>query len=80
MPSKRSDTGRPTRPRSTSYTAWKIRVAVELERQGVPAGAMRELERRQLFINGVTPREAAEQAVVSAHNTRPAFERMRRKR
>jgi hypothetical protein len=79
MPSKRSDTGRPARPRSTSYTAWKIRVAMELERQGTPAGAMRERERRQLFINGVTPREAAEQAAVSAYNTRPAADRLKRR-
>jgi hypothetical protein len=49
---------------------------VELERQGTPAGSMRERERRQLFINGATAREAAEQAQVHYHNARPMFERM----
>jgi hypothetical protein len=71
----------PAKARSLNrwITAWKAWCAALLERQGTPAGAMRERERRQLFINGVTPREAAEQAAVSAQNVRPVFERMRKR-
>jgi hypothetical protein len=39
------------------YRGWKARCAAPLERQGIFSGAMRERERRQLFINSATPEQ-----------------------
>jgi hypothetical protein len=53
---------------------------VELERRhGVKASTIPTRLWRRLFIQGRSPQEAAEQAAVSAYNTQPAFERMRKR-
>jgi hypothetical protein len=76
MPSKRSRTGRPAAP-TTSYAEWKDRAEVQLERRhGVKATATPARVWTRLYTQGRSPKEAAEQAAVSAYNTRPAFERM----
>jgi hypothetical protein len=40
---------------------------------------MRERDWRQLYITGAAPEDAARQAEMFHHNTRPAFERVRRR-
>jgi hypothetical protein len=80
MPSKRSRTGRPTPP-TTSFFEWKDRAEVQLERRhGVKATTIPAHVWTRLYTQGRSPQEAAEEAAVSAYNTRPAFERMREKK
>jgi hypothetical protein len=62
-----------------SYAEWKARCAALLERQGILSGVMRERQWRQLFIRGATPENAADRAQVHYNNTRPPFERMRKR-
>jgi hypothetical protein len=50
-----------------------------LERQRLSRGMMWERDWRQLYIRGKTPEEAARQAETSYWNTRPAFERLRKR-
>jgi hypothetical protein len=50
-----------------------------LERQGILSDVLRERQWRQLFIRGVTPEQAVERAQVYYNNTRPAFERWRKR-
>jgi hypothetical protein len=61
------------------YRRWKSRSAALLERQGLPLGVMREREWRQLYIRGKTPEDAAREAEMNYWNTRPAFERIRKR-
>jgi hypothetical protein len=77
MPSKLSRTGRPAAP-TTSYAEWKDRAEVQLERRhGVKATTIPARVWTRLYTQGRSPKEAAEQAL-SAYNTHPAFERMRK--
>jgi hypothetical protein len=79
MPSKRSRPGRPA-PATTSYAEWKDRAEVQLERRhGVKATTIPTRVWTRLYIQGRSPKEAAEQAAVSNFNTRPAFERTRKR-
>jgi hypothetical protein len=80
MPSERSRTGRPAAP-TTSYAEWKDRAEAQLERgHGVKATTIPARVWTRLYIEGLSPKEAAEQAAVSAYHTRPAFEPMREKK
>jgi hypothetical protein len=77
MPSKRSRTERPAAP-TTSYAEWKDRAEVQLERgHGVKATTIPARVWTRLYSQGRSPKEATEQAAVSAYNTHPAFVRMR---
>jgi hypothetical protein len=78
MPSKRSDMGASAEPVPT-YAEWRARAAALLERQGIFSGVMRERQWRRLFMTGATPEDAAERAQVHYNNTRPPFERMRKR-
>jgi hypothetical protein len=73
----------PSKPPAPSepadYRRWKSRAAALLERQGISLGVMRERDWRLLYVRGVPPEEAAEQAHTYYRNTR-WFERMRPKR
>jgi hypothetical protein len=80
MPSKRSRTERPAAP-TTSYAEWKDRAEVQLERgHGVKATTIPARVWKRLYSQGRSPKDAAEQAAVSAYNNHPAFERMREKK
>jgi hypothetical protein len=80
MPSKRSRTGLPTPP-TTSFFEWKDRAEVQLERRhGVKATTIPTRVWTRLYTQGRSPQEAAEEAAVSAYNTRPAFEREMREK
>jgi len=62
MPAKRSGTRGPAPP--TSLADWRDRAEVELERRhGVKASTIPISVWRQLFIQGRSPQEAAQQAV-----------------
>jgi hypothetical protein len=70
----------PAKPASTEdYRAWKARCAALLERQSLLPGVMRERDWRRLYLRGVTPEDAPVRAQVAYYNTRPAFERMRKR-
>jgi hypothetical protein len=61
------------------YRDWKDRAAAELERvHGVKASTTPECVWKKLYVQNMTPQEAAEQAAVSAYNARPASDRLRR--
>lgn len=58
------------------YAAWKAKAAAALECETeVNAGAIPERLWRHHYIQNLSPEQAAEQAAVSAYNTRPAFDR-----
>jgi predicted secreted protein len=79
MPSKRSRTGRPARP-TTSYAEWKDRAEVKLEhRHGVKASTIPARLWARLYVRNLSPEAAAAEAATSAYNTRPAFERTRKR-
>jgi hypothetical protein len=62
------------------YAAWKLAAVAELtNRHDVKAGTIPERLWKRLYIQGLSPREAADQTAVSSYNTRPAFERMRKR-
>jgi hypothetical protein len=78
MPSKRSRTGRPARPR-TSYAEWKDRAEVKLERlHGVKASTIPARVWTKLYMQYLSAEAAAAEAATSAYDVRPAFERMRK--
>jgi hypothetical protein len=72
-------TGQSQKLEQMDYRAWKARCAALLERQGILSGVMRERQLRQLFTTGVTAEQAVERAQVHYNNTRPPFERMRKR-
>jgi hypothetical protein len=79
MPSKRSRTGRPAAP-TTSYAEWKDRAEVQLERRhGVKATTIPARVWTRLYTQGRSPKEAAEQAAVSAYNAQSAADRLRKR-
>jgi hypothetical protein len=73
----------PTKPPAPSepadYRQWKSHAAALLERQGIFSDVLRERQWRQLFTRGVTPERAVERAQAHYNNTRPAFERWRKR-
>jgi hypothetical protein len=75
----RSIPGQSQKLEQMDYPRWKARCAALLERQGILSGVMRERQWRQLFITGVTPEQAVERAQLHYNNTRPPFERMRKR-
>jgi hypothetical protein len=78
MPTRRSSKGSSAEP-TAIYAEWKARCVALLERQGILSDVLRERQWRQLFIRGVTPEQAVERAQVHYNNTRPAFERWRKR-
>jgi hypothetical protein len=62
----------------TDYGAWKIEAAADLAtRHGVAPGSIPERLWRRLYIEGMTPQEAADKAAdLIARKVRPAFERI----
>ena len=72
MPPKRKAPAAPKRtsapPAEVSYADWKAGAAAEAQRRGVPDGAVRERDWRNLFIRGETPEQAAEYAQRFHHN------------
>jgi hypothetical protein len=50
-----------------------------LERQRLSRGVMRERDWRRMYVGGATPEQAADLAQAHYWNTRPAFERMRKR-
>jgi hypothetical protein len=76
MPSKRSRTGRPATP-TPSYAEWEDRAEVQLERRhGVKATTIPARVWTRLYTQGRSPKEAAEQAAVSAYNAQSAADRL----
>jgi hypothetical protein len=70
----------PAKPASAEdYRAWKAGCAALLKCQSLLPGVMREHDWRRLYLRGVTPEDAAGRAQVAYYNTRPAFERMRKR-
>jgi hypothetical protein len=69
----------PKKPRAPSepadYRRWKTHAAALLERRGISLGVMLESDWRQLYIRGVTPEDAADQAYAHYWITR-GFEQM----
>jgi hypothetical protein len=61
------------------YRTWKAHAAALLERQGLLPGIIRERDWRQIYIRGKSPEDATRQAETSYWNTRPPFERMRKR-
>jgi hypothetical protein len=62
------------------YRDWQDRAAAELERvHGVKASTIPERVWKKLYVQNMTPQEAAEQAAVSAYTTRPAADRPKRR-
>jgi hypothetical protein len=59
------------------YKTWLADAVAELQREhNVNRSIIPIRFWRHLYIQGKTPRDAADQAAVSAHNVRPAIERM----
>jgi dihydropteroate synthase len=78
MPTKRSAKDRAAE--QADYVAWKILAGADLlQRHDVKPGTIPERLWRRLYIQGRTPHDAADKAAVSAHNTRPAADRLRRR-
>jgi hypothetical protein len=77
MPTKSSAKDRAAE--QADYRSWKAHAAALLERQGISAGVARERDWRQLYINGATPEKAVEHVQVAYYNSRPTFERMRKR-
>jgi hypothetical protein len=62
------------------YAAWKAEAVADLaNRHDVRPGIIPERLWRRLYIQGMTPHDAADQAAVSAYNKRPASDRLRRR-
>lgn len=72
------DAGPRPAPAEADYKEWLKLAAAELERRhDVKAGTIPTRVWTRLFIRGLSPQEAAEQAAVSAFNTRSAADRLR---
>jgi dihydropteroate synthase len=78
MTSKRSVKDRAAE--QANYTAWKILAGADLlQRHDVKPGIIPERLWRKLYIRGMTPQKAADQAAVSASNARSAADRLKRR-
>jgi hypothetical protein len=77
MPTKRSAKDRAAE--EADYATWKITVGADLlERHDVKPGIIPERLWRRLYIMGLTPQKAADQAAVSAYNTMSPADRLKR--
>jgi hypothetical protein len=57
--------------KQADYASWKVRAAADLaNRHDVKPGIIPERLWRRLYIRGLSPQKAADQAAVSAYNTR----------
>jgi hypothetical protein len=82
MPSKRT-TKAPTRADRTAeqadYSAWKILAGADLlGRHDVKPGIIPARLWRKLYMRGLSPQKAADQAAVSAYNTMSPADRVRK--
>jgi ribosomal protein L19E len=84
VPTKRSGKGSkaPTRAaraaEKVDYAAWKARIAADLAtRRDVRPGVIPDRVWRRLYIRGMTPQDAADEAAGSAYNPRAAADRLR---
>jgi hypothetical protein len=78
MTSKRSVKDRAAE--QANYTAWKILALADLlQRHDVKPATIPERLWRKLYIRGMTPQKAADQAAVSASNARSAADRLKRR-
>jgi hypothetical protein len=82
MPSTRT-TKAPSRVDRTAeqanYAAWKILAGAGLlQRHDAKPGIIPERQWRKLYIRGMTPQKAADQAAVSANNTMSPADRLNR--
>jgi hypothetical protein len=65
--------------KEVEYRAWKVRAVADLaNRHDVQAGIIPERLWRRFYIQGRSPREAADQAAVSAYNTMSPADRLKR--
>jgi hypothetical protein len=84
MPTKRTTkASRPSRAdrtaEQTDYPAWKIMAGADpLGRHDVKPGIIPERLWRRLYIQGLSPQKAADQAAVSANNTMSPADRLKR--
>jgi hypothetical protein len=77
MPTKRSAKDRAAE--QVDYKAWKLESAADLaNRHTVAPGTIPERLWRKLYIQGLSPQMAADQAAVSAYNTMSAAARLRK--
>jgi hypothetical protein len=77
MPTKRSAKDRAAE--QSDYATWKITAGADLlERHDVKPGIIPERLWRRLYIMGLTPQKAADQAAVSAYNTMSPADRLKR--
>lgn len=62
------------------YAAWKIMAGADLlGRHDVRPGIIPERLWRKLYVQGLSPQKAADQAAVSAYNTMSAAARLKRR-
>jgi hypothetical protein len=83
MPTKRPTKVPPTRAdraaKEVEYRAWKVRALADLaNRHDVKSGIIPERLWRRFYIQGRSPREAADQAAVSTYNTMSPADRLKR--
>jgi hypothetical protein len=84
MPSKRTTKAPQSRAdraaEQADYASWKITAGADLlERYDVKPGTIPERLWRWLYIRGLSPQKAADQAAVSAYNARSSAARMKRR-
>jgi hypothetical protein len=63
----------------TDYRAWRVEAAAELaNRHAVAPGTVPERLWRHMYIRGMTPQKAADQAAASAYNAMSPADRLKR--
>jgi dihydropteroate synthase len=81
LPTKRTTKAPPSNRavEQANYAAWKILAGADLlQRHDVKPGIIPERLWRKLYIRGMTPQKAADQAAVSANNTMSPADRLKR--
>jgi dihydropteroate synthase len=81
LPTKRTTKAPPSdrAVEQANYAAWKILAGADLlQRHDVKPGIIPERLWRKLYIRGMTPQKAADQAAVSAYNARSPANRLRK--
>jgi hypothetical protein len=69
----------PRKVEQADYAAWKILAGADLlGRHDVKPGIIPEHQWRRLYIMGLTPQKAADQAAVSAYNAMSPADRLKR--
>jgi dihydropteroate synthase len=82
LPTKRTTKAPPSdrAVEQANYAAWKILAGADLlQRHDVKPGIIPERLWRKLYIRGMTPQKAADQAAISAYNTQSAADRLKRR-